>query len=344
MAYYAHTAEDTDGNRLPEESGKWQPLNVHLQNVANLAAKFAAPFDASEEARLAGLLHDLGKYRDEFQSYVRGERSSSVETQHAIFGATWAGDKSREQLLASKLAIAGHHSGLHDHSDLESLFAKRGLRIPECIPALVRRLENELGSLPSPPAPPAWVVAAASVGNPFSVEFYTRLIFSCVVDADRLDTAHWPACPPPDVALDTDALLAAVHAERTRKASTNPDSPLALLRNRIFDTALDCAPLSPGFFSLTVPTGGGKTLASMAFALAHARAHGLRRVIVVIPYLSIIEQNAAEYRRIFGDDVVLETHSGVRPSDDATEEEKSRLELIAVPQEFVISGQKKRFG
>lgn len=328
MIHYAHTPTKPDGSNDPDES-KWQLLRDHLRNVAGLATNFAAPFGASEEARLAGLLHDLGKFRTEFQSYLRGQRSSSVETQHAIFGAAWAADESRPQLFASKLAIAGHHAGLHDHSDLEGMFAKRGLNIPACIPPLIAQLERELGPLTSLPSPPSWVITAANNGDSFPAEFYVRLVFSCVVDADRLDTAHWPASPPADKPLDCDALLTAVHAERTRKAAANPDSPLSALRNRIFDTALELAALSPGFFSLTVPTGGGKTLASMAFALAHARAHGLRRVIVVIPYLSIIEQNAAEYRRIFGDDVVLENHSGVGPADDASEEEKSRLELVS---------------
>jgi CRISPR-associated endonuclease/helicase Cas3 len=324
MIYYAHTAEDPEGKRLPESSGKWQPLHTHLENVASLAAQFAAPFGASAEAYLAGLLHDLGKYRGEFQSYIRGERTSSAETQHAIFGAAWAADKSR-QIPCTALAIAGHHAGLPNQCDIEGMCSKRGLRIPETFPALITLLEGELGPLPPLPTPPAWV------RDEHSAEFYTRLIFSSIVDADRLDTAHWPAPPPTDTPLATHTLLAAVRVERVTKTTNakNLGSPLATLRNRIFDTALERAALPIGFFSLTVPTGGGKTLASMAFALAHARAHGLRRIIVVIPYLSIIEQNAAEYRRIFGDDVVLENHSGVAPDNDVSEEEKSRLELVS---------------
>lgn len=324
MTYYAHTAEDSQGKRLPESSGQWQPLANHLRNVAELAATFAAPFGASAEARLAGLLHDLGKYRVEFQSYLRGERSSSTETQHAIFGAAWAAAESRH-IPCTALAIAGHHAGLHNQCDIEAMCAKRGLRIPETVLVLIALLESELGPLPSLPAPPSWI------HDEHSAEFYARLIFSCIVDADRLDTAHWPDSTPTDTPLDTVTLLAAVHSERAQKTTNakNPGSPLAALRNRIFDTAIERATLPTGFFSLTVPTGGGKTLASMAFALAHARAHGLRRIIVVIPYLSIIEQNAAEYRRIFGDKIVLENHSGVAPDDDASEEEKSRLELVS---------------
>ena len=322
MITHAHTATDPEGKPLPESSGRWQPLATHLRKVAELAAKFAAPFGAADEARLAGLLHDLGKYRDEFQAYLRGERSGGVETQHAIFGAAWAAAESRP-IPCTALAIAGHHAGLHNQCDIESMCIRRGLRIPESVPSLIARLENELGPLPLPPVPPLWI------RDVHSAEFYARLIFSCLVDADRLDTAHWPASPPTDTLLDTAALLAAIHSERARKIAANPDSPLANLRNRVFDTGIARAELPTGFFSLTVPTGGGKTLAAMAFALAHARRHGLRRIIVVIPYLSIIEQNAAEYRRIFGDDVVLENHSGIAPAADTDEEEKSRLELVS---------------
>ena len=203
------------------------------------------------------------------------------------------------------------------------MLRKPALRMGQAVPELIKRFEAELGPLPLPPPPPPWVK------DEFSAEFYTRLVFSCLVDADRLDTAHWPANAPPDKGLQPGCLLTRVHAERDRKTTANPDSPLASLRNRIFDSVIERAALPTGFFSLTVPTGGGKTLASLAFALAHAKAHGLRRVIVVIPYLSIIEQNAAEYRRVLGEEVVLENHSGVRPKDDLNEEEKSRLELVS---------------
>lgn len=318
MDYFAHTAELPDGTRDPDTS-RWQPLHVHLRNVARLAKEFAAPLGLSTEAELAGLLHDLGKYRDEFQAYIRGERSGSVETQHAIYGAAWALEG--HQQLGSVFAVAGHHAGLHDLSDAQAASTKP--TILAVLPELVRRIESELGKLPIPPGNPPHVTSA------LSAEFYTRLLFSCLVDADRIDTAFWPRKVSEDLALDAEFLLDRVLDERQLKQTNNPGSPLAELRNQIFDACHQAGSQSKGYFSLTVPTGGGKTLSAMAFALAHAKTHGLRRVIVVIPYLSIIEQNATEYRRILGDKVVLENHSSVKPRDDASEEEKSRLELVS---------------
>jgi len=318
--YYAHTNEDGLGNSTPEDSGTWQPLVTHLRNVATFAAGFGLAFNASNEAYLAGLLHDLGKYREAFQKYLRGFCSSSAETQHAIFGAAAV---TGEALFATKLTIAGHHAGLHDFADIEALCVQPKLRIEETVPVLLKRLEVEYGPLPPTPTPPNWVL------DTFSAEFYTRLIFSCVVDADRLDTAYWPNDPPVEPRLDPETLLQAVQSERSAKTAAFPDSPLLSVRGRIFDNAIKAGELASGFFSLTVPTGGGKTLAAMAFALAHAKKHGMRRVIVVIPYLSIIEQNAAEYRRILGDNIVLENHSGVSPKPDESEDEKSRLELVS---------------
>ena len=322
MTYYAHTAEKSDGSRDPDVR-QWQLLRDHLRNVAALAKQFGAPLGLADEAELAGLLHDLGKYRDEFQSYLRGERSGGLETQHAIYGAAWA--LAPHEQLGAFLAVAGHHAGLHDLSDAQASATKPA--IVKTLNVLESRITNEVGSLPNPPGIPSQV--ESSQKPELSAEFYTRLLFSCLVDADRLDTANWPQTPPQDRILDPEHLLKQIHGERQRKRDANPDSPMAEIRNRIFDTAIQQADLPTGFFSMTVPTGGGKTLAAMAFALAHARKHGLRRVIVVIPYLSIIEQNAAEYCRILGTEVVLENHSGVRPQKDLSEQESSRLELVS---------------
>ncbi len=319
MTYYAHTAKDKLGDCLSETH--WQLLKVHLRNVADLAKFFAAPLGLAAEAELAGLLHDLGKYRNEFQAYLRGKRPGSRETQHAIYGAAWAWSR---EWLATPFAVAGHHAGLHDCYELESNVTRS--QVTGSIAALVEKLQAELGPLRKPSLP---VFLESSPQPELAADVYVRLLFSCLVDADRLDTANWPASVPPDRALDASLLLTRVLAERDRKQVANPSSPLAALRNRIFDACRDAGPLPQGFFSLTVPTGGGKTLSAMAFALAHAQAHGLRRVIIVIPYLSIIEQNAAEYRRILGKDVVAELHSAVEPPVDVSEEEKDRLELVS---------------
>ncbi|MGA4578239.1 CRISPR-associated endonuclease Cas3'' [Limisphaera sp. VF-2] len=313
---------DAEGRPLPESSGRWQPLADHLRNVAALARRFAEPLGLAAEAELAGLLHDLGKYRPEFQAYLRGERAGSNETQHAVFGASWAW---AAELVAAPCAVAGHHAGLHNRHELEPNVTKP--QVTSAVQTLVERLQTELGPLPKPPGIPAFLENSAQ--PELAADVYVRFLFSCLVDADRLDTAHWPDPVPEDRPLDASALLARVLEERDRKQAANPNSPLAVLRNRVFDRCLAAGAEPPGFFSLTVPTGGGKTLASMAFALAHAREHGLRRVIVVIPYLSIIEQNAAEYRRILGDDVVAELHSAVEPPADVSEQEKDRLELVA---------------
>lgn len=300
--FCAHTVTGPDGRLLPESG--WQPLGEHLRNVAELAAGFAASFGASEEAYLAGLWHDLGKYRCEFQRYLRGHIPGSAASQHAIFGAVCAAGQG---LVAAALAIQGHHGGLHDLSDLQSAMSGHPLHPERAAPLLLDRLRADLGPPPAAPAAPAWA------DSEFALDVYTRLLFSCLVDADRLDTARFGAPQPSGPSLEPDRLLRAVEAERARKARRRPDGALLQIRNQIFDACLERASLPPGFFSLTAPTGGGKTLASMAFALAHAQRHGLRRVVVVIPYLSIIEQNAAEYRRILGRGVVVEHHSAAEP-------------------------------
>ncbi|MGI8602602.1 MAG: CRISPR-associated helicase Cas3' [Verrucomicrobiales bacterium] len=323
MNFYAHTAD---------EGGPWQPLATHLQNVGELAGRFSASCGLDNAAKSAGLLHDLGKYRNEFQEYLCQSRDAGTETHHAIYGAALAfrqATQDHPHLLPAAFAVAGHHAGLPDVTDLRQNVEGTKYRTSERVPKLAELLESELGKMRFDSAP--GLQTAIENQDELALEFATRMIFAALVDADRLDTAHWPDAVPPERSLDANRLLPLVETERERKRKGSDDTDanreLNRLRNAVFDDCLAAAKLTPGFFSLTVPTGGGKTLAAMAFALAHAQAHGLRRVIVVIPFLSIIEQNAKEYRRILGDEVVLEHHSAVPPRADADEEEKSVAEL-----------------
>lgn len=362
--FYAHSTERTDA------SG-WQLLASHLLAVAILTREFARGFGLNDpaiedEALLAGLFHDLGKYRPAFQAYLRRERSGDAETRHSIYGGAYAFTHDK---LGAAFTIAGHHTGLHDLADLqegtgkaiekEDLAALAGL-LGEEYPAarvllvanvaskqVAASFEKELPATLPPviPGEPAHLEKLANEPEDafaLATELYTRMLFSCLVDADRLDSAYWSKpgistvlLANSETPLGADHLLSLVIAERDRKraaaqaAAHNP--ALSDAQNRIFDACLTVGTRPPGFFSLTVPTGGGKTLSAMAFALAHAKANSLRRIIVVIPYLSIIEQNASEYRHILdpkNKGIVLENHSSVKPRDNANEEANSRLELI----------------
>jgi CRISPR-associated endonuclease/helicase Cas3 len=305
MPYYAHTAEDENGNRLPESSGKWQLLHVHLRKVAELAAKFAAAFGAEEEAYLAGLLHDLGKYQPDFQHYLA---HGSPRTPHAIHGgAVLASIRHLANLIAS------HHAGLHDEDDSHAANLNRLIGTPEgkaCLHALLSAYRSD--GLPQPPKPT--VSPCAGPGNT-AEDLRLRLLLSALADADYLDTEeHFlraagkvrPAptfAAIPELRAKLDAHLAAL-ARRAQPTSLNQ------LRTRIATRCTEAgASSSSGVFSLTVPTGGGKTLASAAFALHHAAVLGFSRVIYVIPYTSIIEQNAHVFASIFGTENVVEHHS-----------------------------------
>ncbi|MBA3356157.1 MAG: CRISPR-associated endonuclease Cas3'' [Pyrinomonadaceae bacterium] len=318
MVYLAHTEN---------ERGISHPLKDHLRSVGELASDFAAQMNPAMcvTARWAGLLHDLGKYRDEFQEYLLGNRKKSHETHHAVYGAKLAA-ANRKTALA--FAIAAHHAGLHDAEKLREMLSDSCYDF-SCLDTLKQHFEAEVKALdwqcPEPTINPQ------SQGDKLCFEMFTRMIFSALVDADFLDTeVHYQLQSRETLALEPEKMLRQLFSEKETKAT---GGELNALRNRIFQQCLDAAASQPGFFSLTVPTGGGKTLSSMAFALRHAQVHGLRRVIVVIPYLSIIEQNAAQYRRIFdplGKGLVIEHHSSVRVPDDANEERRrSPLEYTA---------------
>jgi CRISPR-associated endonuclease/helicase Cas3 len=356
--YYAHTADDAQDKRLRESSGKWQLLADHLRQVAEFAAKFAAPFNASNEAYLAGLLHDLGKYSARFQDRLRDPSIHGIN--HWSMGTLAAAITHKH--LPAAFAIEGHHTGMPAFAENDAEISLEALRprlanltrpdsaaklngFPESLAELTARMAADGVSLPSSTPPPA-------AAQDFATALRTRMIFSCLVDADFLDTeAHFdPAqtarrLPP---ALQPEPALAHLLAFLSGKSSSGFVNQL---RRQLLYDALAAAERTPGLFTLTAPTGSGKTLASLAFALRHADAHnarlpadapaGFRRIIVVIPYTSIIEQTARIYRDLFaphfGPDYVLEHHSAVAPAerraDINADAEDERLRRARLAQE-----------
>ena len=322
MKYYAHTAEAATGQRLSQEY--WHPLSTHLRNVGDKARRFAKSLGFADAAEQAGLLHDLGKYRVPFQEYLAGQRPGSIETHHAVYGAALAFER---KWLGPAFAIAGHHAGLHNLSDLQELVCGQTYDAKNRVVPLIELFEAELGTIPTALTEPEFAEPSKD-GDIGLTEFYVRMLFSCLVDADFLDTEQFKTGRERrPVKLNPALLLKRLQVHRSTFDSSGE---LNRLRNSVFEDCLTKAAEPAGFFSLTVPTGGGKTLSSMAFALEHARRHGMQRVIVVIPYLSIIEQNAAEYRKVLdprNDGTVIEHHSAVAAESGDDEQFRSPEEL-----------------
>ena len=328
-------------------------LNEHLRAVGDLASQMAPPLLA-ELARLAGLWHDLGKQRPGFQRYIRAaggvdahieHRTPDRDKTHSAAGALWAAEYLEQRfgpkgLLVARLlqyVIAGHHAGLADwHGSTPGDLAAR-LASDDA-----RREREEALSQPTPGdllRPGCadrvdWntiipLLNEGATGQPGRAALWLRMLFSALVDADFLDTE---AYFDPDTAARRSAgpPLAALKPELDRHLHALAAGATGTVNAARADVLQQCrtkAALPPGVFRLTVPTGGGKTLASLAFALDHAQAHGLQRVIYAIPYTSIIEQTAQVFRRVFarlGDEVVVEHHSNVE-SDESRETHRSRL-------------------
>lgn len=311
--FFAHSTP------LPDRSD-WQPLRHHLQRVGEIAREFGAWFQGQELTEVAGLLHDIGKYTDDFQRRIAGD---AIRVDHATRGAMLAVERYGPvgQLLA--YGIAGHHAGLANGSTGGNRAALRERLRGTGLPLLRDDWRREV-TLPERLDPPRLRVCKERSG--FQAAFLARMVFSCLVDADYLDTeAFYDGIAPADQHNDRSALRAVepprltVLRERLDSYLSRfiADSDVNRVRADILAQVRNNAELVPGLFSLTVPTGGGKTLASLAFALDHAIRHGLRRVIFVIPFTSIVEQNAAVFRAALGDlgePAVLEHHSAFVPA------------------------------
>lgn len=297
MDYFAHTRED----------GERQTVKEHLFGTAELAARFATPFHAEEVANLSALLHDIGKYTVDFQRRLLENRK---RVDHATAGAFECAK--RNQLYAA-FVVAGHHGGLPNRGTAGDLSDEGTL-----IGRLRRGQEGKLADyqdyqkeivLPSVKLPE---FCAQKVETDM---FFIRMLYSCLVDADFLDTERFIRGPRDVVAPSMEELRQKV--ENYTAKWFPPKSDLNKRRCEILQACREKGrDEAPGLFTLTVPTGGGKTVSSLAFALEHAVQHNKHRVIYVIPYTSIIEQTADEFCKILGSENVLEHHSGVQYDEE----------------------------
>ncbi len=301
--YVAHISEDGE---------RYESVKQHLAEVAELASSFAAKFDATDWGYAAGMMHDIGKYSEEFQRRILND---GPRVDHSTAGA-YVAATSINAMLA--YCIVGHHAGLPDggvKGDIETTLCGRLYKashgsIPEYEAYKEEVIIPSLGNVPIE-------IDETRLGDPhyrndlfFSYAFFVRMIFSCLVDADYLCTERFmkgqERLSPAGVLLPElrdalEAKLATFYPPLTRVNE---------VRCNVLDDCRRAAEMETGVFSLTVPTGGGKTYALMRFALHHATQPGREfdRVICVEPYTSIIEQNAAVYREVFGEGQVLEHH------------------------------------
>ena len=288
---------------ISEDGTRTQTIEAHLTGTAALAGRFAAPFHAQSEAEYAAILHDIGKYSAAFQHRLQG----GAKVDHSTAGAQEA---MRMRNTPAALVIAGHHSGLPDlgsgadTADSSSLLGRVRRPVPDC-----SGWKQEIH--PSAAALPGWLMQSRDL---LDMAFFTRMLYSCLVDADFIDTETFMNGQAAPRGTGTDAipaLLAKVRAQANRYLANKAASPVAQQRNAVLQACLDNGAHGPqGLYTLTVPTGGGKTFASLAFALEQAAAQKMDRVIYVIPYTSIIDQTAKTFSELLGQENVLAHFSG----------------------------------
>ena len=293
------------------EAGKPHGLVEHLRAVAEIAREFAKPFGGDEAAYYSGLWHDIGKFDTEFQRYLHGGRPHGPD--HKGAGTKLA----CQHLGPAGLVIQGHHGGLKAAAALRGWVAEKGEAR-----AAIQALETARQTIPDLEPRKKLKPPNFAAKDPVNAELWLRMVFSAVVDADYLDTERHFNPGKADV-RKTDPTLEVLwerfqerHRENTREATGLVNE----IRSEIYQACLDAAPNPTGVFRLTVPTGGGKTLSAMGFALRHATAHGMKQVIVATPFTSITQQTASVYREYLerneeDSSLVLEHHSMAEPEE-----------------------------
>ena len=311
MEYVTHKRSD----------GEYQLLSAHLTGVSSMSARFAAAFDAAEHAARTGLLHDIGKYSQAAQRRQR-DPEHTAKVDHSTAGAKIAfqiGD------LTAAFAVAGHHGRLPDPGSKNS--SDGSTLIPRLQKALAGEMDAsawqqeirvQMGELL-----PSWLKHVTKLNRGFANAMYTRMIFSCLVDADYLDTERFMQYGEVERGSG-ESLVDLLDRLRIYVAPwmCGDSKGINRIRSCLLQQCLQGDLAEKGLYTLTIPTGGGKTISSLAFALSHAVKHGQSRVIYVVPYTSIIEQNAQVFREILGAGNVLEHYANVDIDD---EESKHRL-------------------
>lgn len=327
MAYFAHSGRALD-------KSDWQTLKDHLLRVAALAWERAERLGLAPAAYIAGLFHDLGKYSPAFQRRLDGD---PTPVDHSTAGAQAVRDlvsgldgRNRAMAQLVSYCILGHHAGLPDRIGSTSSFDERMERAVAVDPVWKNELAFELADLV-----PEMTRGFGGPHQAFSWAFMGRMLFSALVDADFADTESYYATLG-EIAPDrdwqplselVDGFLARFDAHMG--ALGERPGELSAIRSKILAHVRAGAAREPGLLTLTVPTGGGKTLASLGFALDHARRHGHRRIIYAIPLTSIIDATAAIFRDVLGDGHVLEHHSAIEEEKAApgNREQKDKLKL-----------------
>ena len=331
---YAHSLKDR-----PCED--WQRLEEHLKQVADMSKEFAEKFGAGDLAYLIGLWHDLGKCNPEFQKYMiastKGEYYSN-KVVHAIWGSALT---YKISYLAKKcpsiweefvLPIYCHHTGLKESGEVSSKITSFIRKNEDKFKEMATFLQEQ--SLPS-------FIPRHIVRKNTRKDFFIRMLFSCLIDADCLDTeidadrfAEQKRSELRKIEYSFDQLWNKFEESKKKqmdkiRGEKKEHTEVNQKREEIYNACIKAAKEKPGVYRLTVPTGGGKTRSGIAFALQHAlenKEHDFQRIIVAIPYTSIIDQTAKEYREIFGDSFVLEHHSQITlPEDDEDYQKQKEL-------------------